>query len=133
MISIYLHSGALRPFAARELCTVRADNQRRLSLAGDFLAHNDQLLDLLESNMQRVEFNRYNLEVYLSIAGLYRQNLVMLQDLGRISDALKMAEAAAARSEAGKGRISTRSGHKHRREYSPAPQPSSARRHGYVV
>jgi hypothetical protein len=80
----------------------RLDNKKRVELAGEFLAQNDQLMDLLEMNIERVQFNRYNLEVYLSIAGLYRQNLVMLQDLGRIADSLKAAEAAAARSESEK-------------------------------
>jgi len=80
----------------------RLENEKRLLLASRFLAQNDQLLDLLHMNTQRVQFNRYNLEVYLSIAGLYRQNLLMLQDLGRISDSLKAAEASAARVEAEK-------------------------------
>jgi hypothetical protein len=53
-------------------------------------------------NAQRVQFNRYNLEVYLSIAGLYRQDLLMLQDLGQISDSLREAEASAARAQAEK-------------------------------
>jgi hypothetical protein len=77
----------------------RLNNQKRVDLAGTYLAQNDQLTDLLESNISRVHFNRYNLEVYLSIAGLYRQNLIMLQDLGRISDALKSAETAAAKAD----------------------------------
>jgi hexosaminidase len=78
----------------------RLENQKRLDLAGRFLAQNDQLLDLLHTNIARTEFNRYNLEVYLSIADLYRQNLIMIQDLGRISDALKAAESAAGKAEA---------------------------------
>ncbi len=75
------------------------DNQKRLELAGKFLAQNDDLIELLNSNLLQVQFNRYNLEVYLSIAGLYRQNLVMLQDLGRISDALEAAEQAAGKAD----------------------------------
>ena len=78
----------------------RLENEKRLELAGNFLAQNDRLLDLLHMNVQRVQFNRYNLEVYVSIAGLYRQNLLMLQDLGRISDDLKAAEASAGRAGA---------------------------------
>ncbi|MGI8960525.1 MAG: hypothetical protein ACR2IV_12320, partial [Bryobacteraceae bacterium] len=78
----------------------RLENEKRLDLAGRFLAQNDQLIDLLQTNIERVQFNRYNLQVYLSIAALYRQNLVMLQDLSRISDALKSAEKAAATAEA---------------------------------
>ncbi len=76
------------------------ENRKRLDLAGNFLAQNDQLLDLLHANAERVEFNRYNLQVCLSIAALYRQNLIMLQDLNRISDALKAAETAAGKAEA---------------------------------
>jgi hypothetical protein len=78
----------------------RQENQKRLELADNFLAQNDRVLDLLHMNVQRVEFNRYNLEVYLSIAGLYRQNLLMLQALGQISDSLKAAEGFASRVEA---------------------------------
>jgi len=91
------------PVPSPELLRLSSDwrlvNETRLGSAGVSLEQNDQLIDLLETNISRVEFNRYNLEVYLSIAGLYRQNLLMLQDLGRISDALKAAEAAAAKSE----------------------------------
>jgi hypothetical protein len=76
------------------------ENRRRLDLAGNFLAQNDQLLDLLHANTERVRFNRYNLQVCLSIAALYRQNLIMLQDLYRISDALKAAETAAGKADA---------------------------------
>jgi hypothetical protein len=78
----------------------RLDNQKRIELAGNMLAQNDQVLDLLDTNIPRVRFNRYNLEVYLSIANLCRQNLVMLQDLGRIFDALKEAETAAVKADA---------------------------------
>jgi hypothetical protein len=78
------------------------ENRKRLELAGTFLAQNDQLVDLLHANLDHIQFNRYNLRVYLSITALYRQNLIMLQDLGRISDALKTAEANAGRGEAEK-------------------------------
>ena len=71
------------------------ENRRRLELAGEYLAQNDRLLDLLHENLQRAEFNRYNLEVFLSVAYLCRQNLQMLQDLARINEELKSAEAAA--------------------------------------
>jgi len=77
-----------------------SENQRRLGLAGEYLAQNDSVLDLLRTNLDRVEFNRYNLEVFLSIAGLLRQNLEMILDLGRLSSNLKSAEAAAARADA---------------------------------
>ncbi|MDQ2950143.1 MAG: hypothetical protein M3Y27_30105, partial [Acidobacteriota bacterium] len=80
----------------------RAENEKRLDLANKLFATNDELLDLLYENAQRVQFNRYNLAVYLSIADLYRQNLVMIQDLGRIADLLKQAEGAAGKAEAAK-------------------------------
>jgi hypothetical protein len=78
----------------------RLENEKRLNAAATFFAQNDRLLDLLHANLRRVEFNRYNLEVFLSIAGICRQNLLMLQDLGRIADALKAAETAAGQAEA---------------------------------
>jgi hypothetical protein len=78
----------------------RLENQKRLDLAGKFLAQNDELMDLLHTNIGRTQYNRYNLEVYLSIADVYRQNLIMLQDLGRISDALEAAQTAAGKAEA---------------------------------
>jgi hexosaminidase len=74
-------------------------SQRRLQLAGRFLAENDELLDLLHSNLHQVEFNRYNLELYLGIAQLYRQNIGMLLDLGNINTALQAAQAAAGKGD----------------------------------
>ncbi len=78
------------------------ENRERLELAGRFLAQNDELLDLLHENIARVQLNRYNMRVFLSIAALYRQSFLMLQDLGRISDALKTAETNAGGAEAEK-------------------------------
>lgn len=72
-------------------------NARRVKLAWQFLAENDELLDLLYGNLSRVQFNKYNLEVYLSIAKLYRQNLHMLISLDRINSDLEAAEADAAK------------------------------------
>jgi hexosaminidase len=68
------------------------DNARRLELAHKFLGENDELLNLLYKNLPAVEFNRHNLEVYLSIAKLCRQNLLMLIELGEISRALEAAQ-----------------------------------------
>ena len=56
---------------------------------------------MLHANLATVNDNRYNLEVFLSIAQIYRQSLEMIVDLGRISDQLKTAQTAAARGEAG--------------------------------
>jgi hypothetical protein len=78
----------------------RSENARRLQLAADALADNDELLGLLEENLRAVEFNRYNLEVYLSIAQLYRQNLEMLLGVGRMYALVESAQKAAAQGKA---------------------------------
>jgi len=78
------------------------ENQKRLELAGRFLAQNDELIDLLNTNLNKVKLNRYNLEVYLSIAHVYRQNLIMLRELGRISDGLTSAQTYAGHNDAQK-------------------------------
>jgi hexosaminidase len=73
------------------------ENARRLELAWKFLGENDELQILLYKNLPSVQFNRYNLEVYLSIAKLCRQNLLMLKDLERISLDLDTAQEQAAK------------------------------------
>ncbi len=77
----------------------QANNARRLQLATESLAANDELIGLLEEGVRRVEFNRYNLEVYLSVAQLYRQNLEMLLGIGSMS-----AQAGEAQKQAAKGK-----------------------------
>jgi hexosaminidase len=72
-------------------------NTRRVNLAWKLLSENDELLDLLYTNMASVQFNTYNLQVYLSIARLYRQNLHMLIGLAQIDRNLEAAEAQAAK------------------------------------
>jgi hypothetical protein len=72
-------------------------NDARLQLSQKSLADNDELLGLLNRNLGSVQLHRYNLEVFLSIAELYRQNLDMLQDLGAISASLRSVETAAAK------------------------------------
>lgn len=74
----------------------RSENARRLQLAADALTDNDELLGLLEENMRSVQLNRYNLEVYISIAQLYRQNLEMLLDIGHMCSSLESAQKAGA-------------------------------------
>ena len=80
----------------------KTENQKRLVLAGQFLAQNDELINLINSNLDKVELNHYNLEVYLSIADIYRQNLIMLRELGRIVDALASAQTYAGQNNAGR-------------------------------
>jgi len=75
----------------------RHENTERVRLAWKFLGENDDLLHLLYRNLPSVQFNRYNLEVYLSIAKLCRQNLLMLKSLGEISDDFEEAQEQAAK------------------------------------
>jgi len=73
------------------------ENARRLELAWKFLGENDELETLLYKNLPSVQFNRHNLEVYLSIAKLCRQNLLLLKGLEEISRALETAQSTAAK------------------------------------
>ncbi len=76
-------------------------NARRLDLASFYFSQNDTLVDLLNHNLQSVQFNHNNLQVYASIAQLYRQNLEMLMALQRIDTFLNSAEEAAGRAQTG--------------------------------
>src|SRR5262249_30018025 len=78
-----------------------ADNSKRLQLAAEFLSQNDELLEILHKNIQKADFNRYNLEVFLTVAGLCRHNLEMLADLGKM-DTLLAAAASAAKKGGGR-------------------------------
>ena len=69
----------------------RQDNARRLDLAAQALRDNDELLELLYSNLALADRNRANLEVFVSIAKLCRQNLEMLTQIGRMEAALHSA------------------------------------------
>lgn len=72
-------------------------NGLRVRLSGESMRDNDELVGLLNENMQRAQFNRYNLNVFLSIAQLCRQNLEMIQGISHIDKAL----ASAARKASG--------------------------------
>ena len=76
--------------------TWRSAQARRLQLAAGFLAENDEVTALLQSNVKKAAWNRYNLEVYLSVARLCRHNLEMLAEIGRMDGLLADAAAAAA-------------------------------------
>jgi hexosaminidase len=78
------------------------ENSLRLKMAGEFLAENDELLDLIHLNQTHCQLQKYNLRVFLSIAHLFRQNIQMLLDLQRISAQLKSAELYAGRADADK-------------------------------
>ena len=66
-------------------------NAKRIEMAYRGEQANDVLLGLLHENLQRSQFNRYNLEIYLSIAGLYRQNFSMIEDIHQMDVALTSA------------------------------------------
>lgn len=74
-------------------------NHRRLQLVAQALSENDELTGLLQENMKRADPNRYNLSVFVSIAGLYRQNLEMLSGMRGMDSMLKIASAAADKDE----------------------------------
>jgi hypothetical protein len=67
------------------------DNSRRVVLALRAEQQNQVLLGLLHENIQRAQFNRYNLQVYLTIADLCRQNLAMIVGIHRMDVDLEAA------------------------------------------
>jgi hexosaminidase len=69
-------------------------NERRSQLVAEYSLENDELMALLTAEAARAEFNRYNIEVMRSIAGLCRQNLAMLHDMDQIDQRLAEARAA---------------------------------------
>lgn len=90
---------ALPPVPEGAFLRLRGDsgreNARRTELAWKFLGENDELLNLLYRNLPSVEFNRYNLEVYLSLAKVCRQNLLLFQHLDEIAKSLEEARESA--------------------------------------
>ena len=95
---------SLPPIPSPQFLTLSWDwsqeNSKRLQLASKYLVENDELLDLLHLNLQRVRSNRQNIEAFIGIARLCQQNLVMLEDLGRIDTLLKSAQKAATSNQA---------------------------------
>ena len=71
------------------------ENSKRIELALQAQQQNQLLQGLLYENIQRTQFNRYNLRVYLTIAELCRQNLEMIVGIHRMD--LHLAEAAQAK------------------------------------
>lgn len=69
-----------------------AQNAKRIELVNDALADNDELTNLLYANLAAAQFNRYNFEVYLSIAKLCRENLLLLKGLDDINRSLEKAQ-----------------------------------------
>ncbi|MEW5974264.1 MAG: glycoside hydrolase family 20 zincin-like fold domain-containing protein [Acidobacteriota bacterium] len=81
-------------------------NRKRLELVAHFRKENDELVGLLDKNLETVQLNRYNLEVFLSIARIYGQNLELLSGLSRVDEFLKAAWQASRR---GNGRAAVSS------------------------
>jgi hypothetical protein len=67
------------------------ENSRRVKLAADALERNGVLVGLIDENLTKSQFNRYNLEVYLSIAELCRQNFQMIGEIGDMDNDLRAA------------------------------------------
>jgi hypothetical protein len=74
-------------------------NARRVQLTSESLAENEELLGLLHENQKQVELNRYNIEVYLSIAALYRHNLELVESIANVDAMLTSAAAAAEKNQ----------------------------------
>ena len=95
---------SLPPVPSPQFLTLSWDwsqnNARRLELVSKYRAENDELLDLLHLNLQRVQSNRQNIEAFIAIARLCQQNLLMLEDFGRIDRLLKSAQAEAGANQA---------------------------------
>ncbi|MGH9327483.1 MAG: glycoside hydrolase family 20 zincin-like fold domain-containing protein [Terriglobia bacterium] len=72
------------------------ENAKRVKLAQDQVPANTEIVSLLHQEIGSTKLQRYNLEVFLSIAGLYHQNLQMIEEMSEIDDALKNAQTAAA-------------------------------------
>lgn len=72
-------------------------NQQRLQSAQIFLKENQELTDLLHENVRRVQYQRCNMEVMLSVALLCRQNLTMLLGLQHIDSLLKVSSKIASK------------------------------------
>jgi hexosaminidase len=71
--------------------------ERRRQLVEKALAENDELLGLLHANLQHVQFHAYNMEVYLSMARLYRHNLELFESLDHVAELMQSAQMAAAK------------------------------------
>ncbi|HEY6978417.1 MAG TPA: glycoside hydrolase family 20 zincin-like fold domain-containing protein [Chitinophagaceae bacterium] len=70
-------------------------NYQRLRSAKTFFKENDELIRLLHENIRSAAYQRYNLEVMLSVALLCRQNLNMLLHLEHMDTLLKLASKIA--------------------------------------
>jgi hypothetical protein len=77
------------------------ENAKRLALTAEAIRENDTLLGMLAENIRTVQLNRDNLEVYLSIANLYRQGFDMIAGIHNMDALLKSAARKSAQDPAG--------------------------------
>ena len=70
------------------------ENAKRVALASQAKQTNDVVLGLLYDNLKRSQFNRYNLQVYVTIADLCRQNFTMIEDIHQMDVDLASASQA---------------------------------------
>ncbi len=66
-------------------------NAKRVASTLHAKGENDRLVALLHDNLRKATFNRYNLEVYLTIADLCRQNLTMIEGIAKMDAELLTA------------------------------------------
>ena len=71
------------------------DNKEKLILVEKYLEENDELMNLLQQNMLKADYQHYNLQVLFTVAQLCRQNLNMLLDLKRINEFLILSSDVA--------------------------------------
>ncbi len=76
-------------------CVYRDRRGELLAEAAERLRQNDRLLGRLHANVPRARRNRYNLEVFLSLAHVIRHHLEALLAFGEAEDRLVRAQAAA--------------------------------------
>jgi hexosaminidase len=69
-----------------------SDNASLLAFVQKYSQQNKQLLSLLKQSISTVQFNKYNLEVFQSIAELEQQNLEFLSGLNTINQSLEQAQ-----------------------------------------
>ena len=72
------------------------ENAKRVALASQAKQTNDVVLGLIYDNLKRSQFNRYNLQVYVTIAELCRQNFTMIEDIHQMDVDLASASQARA-------------------------------------
>jgi hexosaminidase len=64
------------------------ENAKRIALTSESMRDNENLTGLINENIPLARFNQYNLEVYLTIAQLCRQNLAMIEGIHQMDVAL---------------------------------------------